>query len=78
VVLGEGVDLFHVPVPASLNGRSLAETAIFTKTGLNVIAIQDEADAVSLPTAETRVRAGLTPIAVGAADDRERFREVFR
>jgi Trk K+ transport system NAD-binding subunit len=78
VVLGEGVDLFHVPVPASLNGRSLAETAIFTKTGLNVIAIQDEADAVSLPTAETRVRAGLTLIAVGAADDRERFREVFR
>jgi len=78
VVLGEGVDLFHVPVPASLHGRSLAETAIFTKTGLNVIAIQDSTHAVSLPSADTRIMAGMTLIAVGAAEDRERFREIFR
>lgn len=78
VVLGEGVDLFHVPAPASLHGRTLAEAGIFTKTGLNVIAIQDAADEVSLPTADFRVRSGMTLIAVGAADDREAFRENFR
>ncbi len=78
VVLGEGVDLFHVPVPPSLAGRTLAETAIGTRTGLNVIAIQDGTDTVSLPAADTRMTAGTTLIAVGGADDRERFRAAFR
>jgi Trk K+ transport system NAD-binding subunit len=78
VVLGEGVDLFHVPVPPSLAGRTLAETAIGTRTGLNVIAIQDGSDTVSLPAADTRMTAGTTLIAVGGADDRERFRAAFR
>ncbi len=78
VVLGEGVDLFHVPAPPSLHGRSLAEAAIFTKTGLNVIAMLDASDAVSLPSADTRVLSGMTLIAVGAAADRERFGATFR
>jgi Trk K+ transport system NAD-binding subunit len=77
VVLGEGVDLFHVPVPKLLAGKTLAEADIGARTGLNVIAIQGAEDACTLPSPDTRMAAGATLIAVGGAEDRERFREVY-
>jgi Trk K+ transport system NAD-binding subunit len=40
-MLGEGVDLFYVPVPDSLVGKTLAQAQIRTLTGLNVIAVQE-------------------------------------
>ena len=78
VVLGEGVDLFHVPVPKALAGRTLAEADIGARCGLNVIAIQDGEDTVSLPAPDTRMEAGSTLLAVGDAEARERFRELWR
>ena len=77
VVLGEGVDLFHIPLPRGLAGRSLIEADIGARTGLNVIALLAAGDEVQLPSAQTRLAAGSTLIAVGAAEDRERFREAF-
>ena len=77
VVLGEGVDLFHVPVPRALVGKTLAEADLGARTGLNVIAIQDASDHCGLAGPDTRMAAGTTLIAVGAAEDRERFRAVF-
>lgn len=40
VVLGEGIDLIRVPVPAALAGRTLEETEIGARTGLSVIAVE--------------------------------------
>jgi len=40
VVLGEGADLFTRDVPAALAGRTLAESEIGARTGLNVVAIE--------------------------------------
>ena len=77
VVLGEGVDLFHIPTPRILAGRTIIEADIGARTGLNVIALQQGGETVALPAADTRLEAGTTLIAVGAADDRERFREAF-
>lgn len=77
VVLGEGVDLFHIPLPRSLGGRTLGEAHIGARTGLNVIALLQDTDTISLPSADTRLVAGCTLIAVGAAEDRERFRAAF-
>jgi voltage-gated potassium channel len=78
VLLGEGVDLFHVPVPRSLVGRSLAEADLGARTGLNVIAMQDAADECRLAGPDTRMEAGATLIAVGTPADRERLRAAFR
>jgi Trk K+ transport system NAD-binding subunit len=78
VVLGEGVDVFHVPVPRGLVGRSLAEADLGARTGLNVIAVQDAADDCQLAGPDTRMAAGATLIAVGTAADRERLRALYR
>jgi voltage-gated potassium channel len=45
VMLAEGLDVFRVPVPAALAGRSLAESGIREKTGCSVVAV--ERDGVS-------------------------------
>lgn len=77
VVLGEGVDLFLVPVPPALVGRTLVEAGIRERSGLNVIAIQGADQEVMLPTPGTPLPAAATLIAVGAAEDRERFMEMY-
>jgi Trk K+ transport system NAD-binding subunit len=42
LMLAEGLNIFRVGVPASLVGKSLAESQIRTRTGCNVIAIYDQ------------------------------------
>ncbi|MBK9128656.1 MAG: NAD-binding protein [Phycisphaerales bacterium] len=39
LMLAEGLDIFRVPVPASLAGRTLAESDLRAETGCNVVAI---------------------------------------
>lgn len=76
-LLGEGVDVFHVPLPVSLIGRTLAEARIGEQCGLNVIALQQPDESLVVPSATDRLPAGTTLVAVGAPDDRDRFRRVF-
>jgi voltage-gated potassium channel len=54
VILGEGVELHELSVPASLVGRTLAEVGIAARTGLNVIAIQEASRLITNPPAETK------------------------
>lgn len=49
VVLGEGVNLFCVPPPRSLVGKTLLEAGIGERTGLNVIAVQGGGQVESTP-----------------------------
>ncbi len=46
VILGEGFDLFYVPVPTSLAGETLATSHIRARTGLNVLALRLPDDVV--------------------------------
>lgn len=77
VVLGEGVDLFRVPVPPTLVGQTLAESEIGARTGLNVIAIRH--DGVVL----TNLRPGLQLepdtelIMFGSPEQRDTFNKTF-
>jgi len=77
VLLGEGVDLYTVPLPASLIGRTLADSGIGARTGLHVIAIQQNGQTVTNPPATTV----LTPLAelvvLGSTDQREQFKALF-
>ncbi len=78
IVLGEGADLFYIPLPKSLAGRTLADAAIGSRTGLNVIAVQQGDGRVeSTPSADQRLAAGTSLIAIGTPDDRDRFRRTF-
>jgi Trk K+ transport system NAD-binding subunit len=77
VILGEGADLFSVPVPASLANQTLREAGIGAGTGLQVVAIQEDGKIVANPPPDRRLTKGSALVALGSADERERFRKVY-
>ncbi len=65
LVLGEGVELHELPLPSSLAGKTLAEAAIATHTGLNVIAIQKGGELITNPGGSSKLQAGSSLLMVG-------------
>jgi voltage-gated potassium channel len=77
VLLGEGVELFSIPVPPSLAGRPLLESRIGSRTGLSVVALQ-EGDRLTAPlTSETLLPLGAALLMLGSHDQRTAFDEAF-
>ena len=77
IVLGEGVDLFYVPLPPSLADKTLADTGIGARTGLNVIGIQKDGRFVTSLSPGQRLLRGSSLVALGSAEQRERFSTVY-
>jgi Trk K+ transport system NAD-binding subunit len=77
VMLGEGVDLFYVPLPRSLAERTLTEAEIGARTGLNVIGVQQDGQIVTMLPPNWRLAKGSTLIALGSAEQREHFGAVY-
>jgi voltage-gated potassium channel len=77
VLLGEGIELFSVPVPASLAGRALLDTRIGSLTGLSVVALQ-RGDQLIVPLAsEMVVPADASLLMLGSQEQRAAFEEAF-
>ena len=49
IILGQGIDLFSIPSPQTLIGKTLAQSNIGAMTGLNVIAIQQNGVFITSP-----------------------------
>ncbi len=77
VMLGEGVELFAVPLPTSLNGQTLAASEIAARTGLNVIGIQQNGQVVTNPPPATTLTRGSELLMLGSTRQRQVFTEVF-
>ena len=77
VVLGEGVELFSVDVPASLLGRRLADTGIGSNTGLSVVALDRDGTLVTRLTGETMLDPGAALIMLGSLEQRRKFAELY-
>jgi voltage-gated potassium channel len=77
VLLGEGVDLFSVPVPASLAGRPLLESRIGSRTGLSVVALQKGDELMAPLTSETLLPAGAELLMLGSHEQRTAFDDAF-
>jgi K+/H+ antiporter YhaU regulatory subunit KhtT len=77
VILGEGVDVFVEPLPASLVGKTLAESGIGAHTGLNVIAVQSADEVRANPAANTQLAAGTELVLLGNPEQRQGFRSRF-
>ena len=77
VLLGEGVELFFVPVPASLAGRPLRDTGIGSRTGLSVVAVRQEAKLNATLTSETVLPAGAELLVLGSQEQREMFESLY-
>jgi Trk K+ transport system NAD-binding subunit len=77
VILGEGVELFYQPVPRVLEGQNLAESGIGARTGLTVIAIEENGAVVTNPHAGDRLHAGARLIMIGSVSQRDEFARLF-
>ena len=77
VLLGEGVELFSVPVPASLAGRPLRDSGIGSRTGLSVVALQRGAQLSTQLTGETVLAPDATLLLLGSIEQRRTFGELF-
>jgi Trk K+ transport system NAD-binding subunit len=77
VVLGEEVSLFYMPVPDSLCGRTLAGADVGARCGLHVIAVQRNGRLTTNPSSGTELAEGAELVALGTADQRERFAEIY-
>ena len=78
VLLGEGVDLFQVRLPSSLENKTLAESEIGSRTGLSVVAIQQDGPLVTSLRASMRLRGGDQLIMLGSVKQRREFAALFQ
>ncbi|MBA2260142.1 MAG: NAD-binding protein [Acidobacteria bacterium] len=77
VVLGEGVELFSIPVPPSLAGRRLAESGIGSATGMSVVALDRQGALVTSLTRETPLQKDAMLVLLGSLEQRRKFAELF-
>jgi uncharacterized protein with PhoU and TrkA domain len=77
IFVGEGVNFYMLDVPPSLAGRTLRESEIGAKTGLNVVAIESEDQLLANPPADTRLHDKSHLFAIGSGEQRLRFYDVF-
>lgn len=77
VLLGEGIELFALPMPQSLAGRPLRASSIGSRTGLSVVALQRGDNLVMQLTSETILPADAELLMLGSAEQRRKFDEAF-
>ena len=78
VILGEGFDLFYIPVPASLAGQLLATSHIRARTGLNVLALRLPSGEVVSAMASTVLAPDCELVMLGSEPQRLDFTKEFR
>ena len=77
VMLGEGVDLFSVPLPPSLENKTLYESHIGSLTGLSVVAIQQNGETVTKLRSEMKLEPGAQLVMLGDIEQRTLFSKAF-
>lgn len=76
-MLGEGVDLFYVPIPETLIDKTLEDAQIGERTGLNVIAIQEGSKLDRNLNSGKRLAAGAALVVLGNSKQRDQFTHEF-
>lgn len=77
VILGEGVELRTLPVPPSLAGRTLAESGIGARTGVNVIALEGPDGEVSFAEPDLVLKEGWELVTIASPAQVEAFVKAF-
>jgi voltage-gated potassium channel len=73
ILLAEGLDVFRVPVPTQLIGKSLAECRFRQVTGCNVIAIEKEGVFDARPSPSMILTSDLQLVLVGDTEAEKKF-----
>ena len=78
VILGEGFDLFYFPLPESLEGRTLAQSEIRIRSGLNVVAVRSPDGGIGTAAASTILEPGSELVMLGSESQFRTFTATFR
>jgi voltage-gated potassium channel len=73
LLLAEGLDVFRVPVPAGMGGRTLRECHVRRETGCNVVAISRGREFVSNPDPDDPIPEGSELVLIGDAEAERSF-----
>ena len=77
VVLGEGVELFSITVPAGLRGKRLADSSIGSATGMSVVALDRGGTLITQLTGDTPLEPGAVLLLLGSLEQRKKFADKF-
>lgn len=77
LMVTEGLDVFKIPLPQSLAGKTIAESGIRNKTGCTVIAIDVGGETEISPNPLEPLPADAEMILIGSAKAEGRFLEMF-
>ena len=75
VMVAEGLDLFRLPVPAELVGKTIAESGIRERTGCTIVGIGSEKAMETIPGPGAKLPAGADILMIGTAESEENFLE---
>ena len=77
MILGEDAELLSVKLPPSLRNKTLAESEIGSRTGLSVVAVQQNGQLVTSLRASMKLEAGATLFLLGSVQQLKEFNENF-
>lgn len=76
VTVAQGLDVFRVPVPDDLAGKTIAQSGIREKTGCTIIGYRDEKGLLPNPGAGVVLRPGHEMVVIGDWASRNKYFEV--
>lgn len=77
LLLAEGLELFKLPVPRSLGGRTLAESGVRERSGASIVAIVEGERMEVNPEPGARLPAGAEIVLIGSFEAEDRFVSLF-
>jgi voltage-gated potassium channel len=77
MLAAEGLDVFTVPVPRALEGRTIAESGLRDATGCNVLAVRRDGGRAAPPDPATPLQSGMQLVLVGEPDAERAFFERY-
>jgi voltage-gated potassium channel len=78
LLVAQGLNVFRVPIPDELVGRTLAETHVHRRTGCNVVAVERDGEIVANPAPDSPLPDEGDLVLVGTDDAEARFNSTFR
>jgi len=78
MLLAAGLEIFTVPVPHALVGKTIAQASLRATTGVNVLATRQDGGAATPPVIDAALQQGTELILIGDRQAERRFFERFR
>jgi Trk K+ transport system NAD-binding subunit len=73
VLLAEGVNVFSIPIPRALAGKTVADSAVRTRTGCTIVAVRCAGERVVNPPADYVLPAAGELVSIGTVEAEERL-----